>query len=164
MIVYVSRRGDTLLSVARRFHLPPEELARYNALTDPTRLVPGLALAIPAPSGEGRREIVVAACADAALFPLSAGEAMRYATFLCSLSCRMTGEGLLLPPADGELVRAARADGAAPLLCVANLAGNGAFSADLAHRVLTDGCVQDIFLPSSSLYWRREGTAGLICT
>ena len=160
MIVYVSRRGDTLLSVARRFHLPPEELARYNALTDPTRLVPGLALAIPAPSGEGRREIVVAACADAALFPLSAGEAMRYATFLCSLSCRMTGEGLLLPPADGELVRAARADGAAPLLCVTNLAGNGAFSADLAHRVLTDGCVQDIFFAQLLSVLETRGYCG----
>lgn len=145
MIVYVSRRGDTLPSVARRFHLSPEELARCNALADPNRLVPGLALAIPGPVETQRREVVVAACADAALFPLSAGEAPRYATFLCSLSCRMTGEGLLIPPADGELVRAAGAGGAAPLLCVANLAANGAFSADLAHRVLTDGCAQDSF-------------------
>ena len=145
MIVYVSRRGDTLPSVARRFHLRPEELAQNNALTDPTRLAPGLALAIPGPVEARRREIVVNACAEAPLFSPSSGETLRHASFLCSLSCLMSGDGLLIPPEDGELVRAARTDGAAPLLCVANLTEDGAFSAALAHRVLADGYAQDTF-------------------
>ena len=44
---YTVRRGDTLYSVARRFHLAPAELARTNHLDDPEHLLVGQVLRVP---------------------------------------------------------------------------------------------------------------------
>ena len=44
---YTVRKGDTLYSVARRYHLTPAELARANHLDDPEHLLVGQVLRVP---------------------------------------------------------------------------------------------------------------------
>jgi len=53
---YVVKRGDTLYSIARRFGVSPDELARVNGIEDPTQLPLGRHLLVP---GRNRRARIV---------------------------------------------------------------------------------------------------------
>ena len=46
-VVYVVQKGDTLFSIARRFGVDMEELARANGITDPSTIYVGQRLVIP---------------------------------------------------------------------------------------------------------------------
>ena len=161
MIVYVAQSGDTLPSVARRFHLAAEELARSNALGDPVRLTPGLALAVPAESGTLRKEIVVVACASPSLSSGRAEKAAEHASFLCSLPCPLAPGGGPAAPESDALVQAARRQGALPLLGVANLAQDGTFSAALGHAVLSDSRARDAFFAGLLSLLEERGFRGV---
>lgn len=63
MEIYLVRGGESLSAVARRFGTEAAELARINQLSDPARLVPGMALLVPGESEQERRSIEVNACA-----------------------------------------------------------------------------------------------------
>ena len=47
MEIYVVRPGDSLFNIAAKYALSIAELAALNQLSDPARLVPGMALFIP---------------------------------------------------------------------------------------------------------------------
>jgi len=146
MDLHVVQSGETLPAVARRFSAAPEELARLNALSDPVRLAPGLALAVPGGTRRPRREAVVNAYAHPSLPVRIAAELLPHFSFFSSFCARMTAEGDLIPPDDAVLVGAALSCGAAPFLCVANLSESGGFSGDPAHAVLSDSRRQDALL------------------
>ena len=54
-IVHIVERGDTIFSISRKYNVSQEELMRYNALADASKLQAGMHLKIPpkitAPSG-----------------------------------------------------------------------------------------------------------------
>lgn len=143
MIVYVVQRGDSLWGIGRRYGVSAEELARINQLSDPAKLVPGLALFVPGGEEEPRYEAVVNAYAYPSLSGSSAAEQMPYFSTFCPFSRRMTAEGALVEIDDAALVAAAQNAGAAPLLTVTNIGPGGGFSSDLAHAVFSDSRVQD---------------------
>jgi murein DD-endopeptidase MepM/ murein hydrolase activator NlpD len=72
--VHVVSRGDTLLSIARRNHIPVAELAKANGLAPTTPLKLGMKLSVP-----GAKTAAVAPPAPA-LQPLAAGAAAAPAT------------------------------------------------------------------------------------
>ena len=146
MNVYVVQNEESLHAVARRFSTTAETLARLNALADPSRTVPGLALAVPGEAHKPRREAVVNAYAYPTLPVRIAAELLGHFSFFSSFCARMTAEGDLIPPDDAALVGAALSCGAMPLLCVANLGEGGGFSGDLAHAVLADSRRQEALL------------------
>lgn len=146
MNVYVVQNEESLHAVARRFSTTAETLARLNALADPSRTVPGLALAVPGEAHKPRREAVVNAYAYPTLPVRIAAELLGHFSFFSSFCARMTAEGDLIPPDDAALVGAALSCGAIPLLCVANLGEGGGFSGDLAHAVLADSRRQEALL------------------
>lgn len=52
--VYIVRRGDTLSSVARRYHVSWKRLARINGISPPYRIFRGQRLRVPLPRGSYR--------------------------------------------------------------------------------------------------------------
>ncbi len=146
MNVYVVQNEESLHAVARRFSTTAETLARLNALADPSRTVPGLALAVPGGSPRPTREAVVNAYAYPTLPVRIAAELLGHFSFFSSFCARMTAEGDLIPPDDAALVGAALSCGAMPLLCVANLGEGGGFSPAAAHAVLSDDVRQEALL------------------
>ena len=142
MQIYEVKSGDSLWAIARRFGRTVEELAAVNQLSDPARLVPCLALVIPGPGASPRRSVEV----NAYVYPyISQGvleESLPFFTTLCPFSYAATGEGELTPIEDTQLIEAAYAASAAPLLTVTNLGETG-FSSRIGHAVLTDQAVQD---------------------
>ena len=52
-VIYVIKKGDTLLPIARQFGVTVEEIQEANGISDPRRLSIGQELIIPAPPAEG---------------------------------------------------------------------------------------------------------------
>jgi LysM repeat protein len=52
-IIYVIKKGDTLLAIARQFGTTVNELQEVNGITDPRRLRIGQEIIIPQPQGDG---------------------------------------------------------------------------------------------------------------
>lgn len=143
MDIYIVKPGDSLWRIARRAGTTAEELARINQLSDPSRLIPNMALLLPGGTQPGRQEILANAYAYPNIGEAVLEETLPVLSFLCPFSHRLTLSGELLPLDDGRLVEAAPAQNVAPFLTVTNLSENGGFSSDIAHAVFTDGAVQD---------------------
>lgn len=146
MKIYVARAGDTPERVARRFSRTAAELAALNGLSDPARLVPGLALAIPTEGPGPRDERVVNAYAFPTLRAAEAAAQMESCSLFCPFGCAVTAKGELREIDDDALAAAARRGGAAPLLTVTNRGEGGGFSSDIAHALFSDSAAQDALL------------------
>ncbi len=142
MQIYLVKAGDSLYAIARRFGTTVEELVRLNQIADPSRLVIGQSLLVPAPSVDVREQIEVNAYVYPYVRQAVLTETMPYFTTLCPFSHSATKEGELSPIEDERLIRAAYAGQTAPLLTITNLGDTGGFSSDLAHVLLTDEKVQ----------------------
>ena len=160
MQIYVVKPGDSLWAIAHRFGSTVEALSALNQLSDPARLVPGLALAIPGGESGARRSAEV----NAYVYPNVSGsvlaETLPAVTMLCPFSYAATEEGELRPIDDERLIEAAYAQGAAPLLTVTNL-GESGFSSRIGHAVLTDKDVQDRVLSRILALIREKDYYGL---
>ena len=160
MQIYVVKPGDSLWAIARRFGSAAETLSALNQLSDPARLVPGLALVIPGPGASPRRSAEV----NAYVYPNVAAEPLAavlpFCTSLCPFSYAATEEGELTPIEDARLIEAAYAASAVPLLTVTNLGETG-FSSRIGHAVLTDQAVQDRVLEGILALIREKDYYGL---
>lgn len=136
MEIYVSRPGDALATIARRFKIGESRLAYINQLGDPHRLTPGLALAIPAPGEVPQASMEFAAGVLPSIPDPALSELLPSLSFLFPFCRRVLPDGSLSPMEDERLRRAAALSHALPMLTVSNLNG-GSYSGELAHRLLT---------------------------
>ena len=150
MTIYVTRAGDSVAGVARGFGVEPAHLAQLNQLSDPSRLTAGLALLIPSSEPLLRRcaaELNI--CAACAVRQGALSQLLPKATYLCSFSAQAQPEGAVSVEDDGPLLQAAYAHRALPLLTVSNYsAALGGFSAETAHRLLSEEGAQSAFFDS----------------
>ena len=136
MKIYTARPGDTLAGLALRAGAGTGELARLNQLGDPCRLAAGLALAVPCKEEAPRRSLELGAVAELNAPASVLRELLPELSYVCPF-CRIPDPGGGLSPAeDGRVLDLAGELGAAPLLTLANLDGDGGYSAALAHSLL----------------------------
>lgn len=140
MEIYIARSGDTLQTLARRFSISPELLRRVNALNDPSRLAPGLALLIPGADAPTASLELGAYSADCLVSP-TLTDAL---SFACPYCVRIGADGALPLLDEVALSALARSGGAAPLLAVSNADGQGGYSAANAHRFLSEPSAADM--------------------
>jgi LysM repeat protein len=57
-VIYVIKKGDTLLPISRKFGVTVQEIQRANGITDPRRLQIGQEIIIPVRPGEGEPTVV----------------------------------------------------------------------------------------------------------
>ena len=145
MEIYLVRPGDSLWSIASRYGIGVEELARINQLNDPSRLIPRLALLVPSAETGSRPGIEVNGYAYPNIAQSVLTETLPYLSYLCPFSHHMTSAGELIPIPDSAMVEAARANSVTPLLTITNLGEGGGFSGDIAHAVFTNQEVQNRF-------------------
>ena len=147
MTVYIARAGDSVSGVARSFNIEPGVLAQVNQLSDPSHLTSGLALLIPSPDSSplwsGMELNICASCAvRAGAFSLL----LPQATYLCSFSAEALPNGAIATSDDQAPAQAATAAQVLPLLTVSNYdSARGGFSAETAHRLLSDDSAQSAF-------------------
>lgn len=144
MEIYIARSGDTLQSLGRRFSVDPEALRRENALNDPARLTPGLALLIPGrASPSAVLELGAYAAGSCGGKNPGLSEAL---SFVCPFCAHIDEAGRLPSLDERALLALTRSGDAAPLLALSNADGQGGYSAASAHRFLTEPGAADMLL------------------
>ena len=155
------KAGDTLWALSRRYGTTVEALAYDNQLADPARLTPGQILIVPGGSGCACRSAEVNAYAYPNIAPAVLEETLPYLTALCPFSWRFTAGGELIPPDDRGLIVSAYTADTAPMLTLTNIGGDGGFSSELGHTLLTDRAVQDKVLEGVVAAIRERDHYGL---
>ena len=144
--VHTVQPGESLSSIARQYGMSLRQLYRNNPiLGGGPVLYPGQTLVI---SYEGATEGVLSVNGYA--YPFIDKDLLQstvpYLTFLTPFTYGFTPDGTLVDLDDGVLIAMAKAGGAAPLMHLSTLTGEGGFSNELAHIALTDRTVQDALI------------------
>ena len=159
--VHTVQPGESLSSIARQYGMSLRQLYRNNPiLGGGPVLYPGQTLVI---SYEGATEGVLSVNGYA--YPFIDKDLLQstvpYLTFLTPFTYGFTPDGTLVDLDDGVLIAMAKAGGAAPLMHLSTLTGEGGFSNELAHSALTDRTVQDARIPNLPRTLEEKGYRGL---
>lgn len=146
-IRYTVQPGDTLWRISRRFGVTIDAILRLNPnITNPSLILPGQVLLIPAPSGPApypafvNSYLVVQGEPDRATL----NEAAVALTYVSIFTYGVHPDGSLARPFDRPAREAARSLGVAPIMTLSNFHPTELrFSSELAHTILTDPTVQD---------------------
>ena len=159
--VHPVQPGESLSSIARQYGMSLRQLYRNNPLLGggPV-LYPGQTLVI---SYEGATEGVLSVNGYA--YPFIDKDLLQstvpYLTFLTPFTYGFTPDGTRVDLDDGVLIAMAKAGGAAPLMHLSTLTGEGGFSNELAHIALTDRTVQDALISNLRRTLEEKGYRGL---
>lgn len=146
MIDYIVQPEDTFYSIARLFDISPELLRAANPdITDVDSISAGQKIIIPE-SKEMRRTIDVNGYVFPTVNSQVLAETLPYLTYLSIFSYHVTASGSLTQINDTPLIQASRNAGVAPLMVITNMDGDGRYSSDLAHTILTDAQLQQTIL------------------
>ena len=159
--VHTVQPGESLSSIARQYGMSLRQLYRNNPiLGGGPVLYPGQTLVI---SYEGATEGVLSVNGYA--YPFIDKDLLQstvpYLTFLTPFTYGFTPDGTLVDLDDGVLIAMAKAGGAAPLMHLSTLTGEGGFSNELAHIALTDRTVQDALISNLRRTLEEMGYRGL---
>ena len=159
--VHTVQPGESLSSIARQYGMSLRQLYRNNPiLGGGPVLYPGQTLVI---SYEGATEGVLSVHGYA--YPFIDKDLLQstvpYLTFLTPFTYGFTPDGTLVDLDDGVLIAMAKAGGAAPLMHLSTLTGEGGFSNELAHIALTDRTVQDALISNLRRTLEEKGYRGL---
>ena len=159
--VHTVQPGESLSSIARQYGMSLRQLYRNNPiLGGGPVLYPGQTLVI---SYEGATEGVLPVNGYA--YPFIDKDLLQstvpYLTFLTPFTYGFTPDGTLVDLDDGVLIAMAKAGGAAPLMHLSTLTGEGGFSNELAHIALTDRTVQDALISNLRRTLEEKGYRGL---
>ena len=159
--VHTVQPGESLSSIARQYGMSLRQLYRNNPiLGGGPVLYPGQTLVI---SYEGATEGVLSVNGYA--YPFIDKDLLKstvpYLTFLTPFTYGFTPDGTLVDLDDGVLIAMAKAGGAAPLMHLSTLTGEGGFSNELAHIALTDRTVQDALISNLRRTLEEKGYRGL---
>lgn len=138
--VYTVREGDTLYSVAQQFGVSVGELWRNNPFLGGGRTLPvGARLTVVGEEPLQDREISLNTYVYPSVDRVALRTILPYLTYLTVLGYGMEEDGTLIEPQnDGEIVELAREYGVAPILQIAGVGSDGAFSGALAAHVLSN--------------------------
>ena len=159
--VHTVQPGESLSSIARQYGMSLRQLYRNNPiLGGGPVLYPGQTLVI---SYEGATEGVLSVNGYA--YPFIDKDLLQstvpYLTFLTPFTYGFTPDGTLVDLDDGVLIAMTKAGGAAPLMHLSTLTGEGGFSNELAHIALTDRTVQDALISNLRRTLEEKGYRGL---
>ena len=135
-VTYQVQQGDSLFSIAEKFGISPNVLLQNNpqlAITD--TIYPGQTLIISF-KGAATEEYLVNGYAYPYIDETLLNQTVPFLSFLSVFSYGFRPDGELIPPDDMNLILAARAFGAAPILVLTPLDENGKFSNQLISQMV----------------------------
>ncbi|MEL4106641.1 LysM peptidoglycan-binding domain-containing protein [Oscillospiraceae bacterium WX1] len=160
-VAYQVKPGDSLYTIARTYGTSVAALVAANpSLTDRSRLYPGQTITIPFP------DVMLGSVSVNGFTVTAPEETLRQSypslTYISLFSWMADEGGGITPVNDDALRQEARRAGVAPMLCVTNIRPTGGFSSDIAHALLTDETVQDIFITNMMAALRQRNYEGVI--
>lgn len=160
-LVHTVQPGESLTSIGQSYGVTPRSLLQNNPILEGgSTLYPGQTLVI---AYQGEKEGTLSVNAYA--YPYIDRELLRssvpYLTWLTPFTYGFTPQGALVDLDDGDLIAAARAGGAAPLMHLSTLTEEGGFSNDLAHAILNDLRAQGVLIENVVRVMGEKGYRGL---
>ena len=153
--------GETLASIAAAYQLPLRQLYRNNPILGGIpEIYPGQTLVL-AYDSTPEATLSVNGYAYPFIDPALLQSAVPYLTYLTPFTYGFTPDGTLVDLDDGVLIAMAKAGGAAPLMHLSTLTGEGGFSNELAHLALTQPAVQDTLVDNLEAMLVQKGYRGL---
>ena len=152
---------ETLASIAAAYQLPLRQLYRNNPILGGIpEIYPGQTLVL-AYDSTPEATLSVNGYAYPFIDPALLQSTVPYLTYLTPFTYGFTPDGTLVDLDDGVLIAMAKAGGAAPLMHLSTLTGEGGFSNELAHIALTDRTVQDALISNLRRTLEEKGYRGL---
>ncbi|RHW30925.1 LysM peptidoglycan-binding domain-containing protein [Neobacillus notoginsengisoli] len=156
---YFVKAGDSLYSIAQRFGITYQELARINRIQPNQPLNVGFRLYIPTGqkrAGEFNAYVEPRGTTVAPALTASARQAAPYLTYLAPFSFQAQRDGTLKEPTLGQFPQIARANNNVLMMVITNQE-NDQFSDELGRILLNDIAIQDRFLNNIVATARRLG-------
>ncbi|MDD3394610.1 MAG: glycosyl hydrolase family 18 protein [Anaerotignum sp.] len=137
-VTYQVQQGDSIFSIAQNFGVSPNILLQNNPQLAVTGTIyPGQTLIISF-KDPPTEEYLVNGYAYPYIDSVLLNQTVPYLSFLSVFSYGFNPDGTLIPPDDMNLILAARAYGAAPILVLTPLDENGKFSNQLISQMVND--------------------------
>lgn len=135
-IIHTVEEGDTLYNIAESYDVPVTQILRNNPwLADTQGLIPGETLVINFERDEVLGNIVINGYAYPFIDRTVLRKTLPFLTYLSLFTYGFTPEGELVPIDDDELIQIARDYGVAPIMMLAPMDEQGAFSNEIAHQM-----------------------------
>lgn len=157
---YVVQPGDTLFAIADRSGVSLEALRRANPGVEQA-IYPGRRLRIPDPVKQPAEVIGYLPLTDPGVTAEDITPWARQLTWVALFSYLIDEEGNLPPIEDTTAIRAVYAAGAKPLMSIANMEVGGAFSPELARRIITVPEVRGKVIDNIIRIVNEKGYAGV---
>ena len=163
MEIYVVKQGDTVGRIAGEYSVSAEEIIYINQLADPSLLVIGQALLIPA--GERntqKRQARINGYAYPFIDDITLRQTLPFLTEVSVFSYGFTPEGELIPPAldDTFLVEQAYEFRTLPILTLTPFGADGQFNNYLIHSVVQSESASAALTANLTEMVVRKGFAG----
>lgn len=163
MEIYVVKQGDTVGRIAGEYSVSAEEIIYINQLADPSLLVIGQALLIPA--GERntqKRQARINGYAYPFIDDITLRQTLPFLTEVSVFSYGFTPEGELIPPAldDTFLVEQAYEFRTLPILTLTPFGADGQFNNYLIHSVVQSESASAALTANLTEMVIRKGFAG----
>lgn len=154
--------GDTLFQIAQQYGVEPTQILQNNPwLADQEGLIPGQTLVILFQRDEVLGNILVNGYAYTFINRTTLRKTLPYLTYLSIFTYGFTPEGELIPVDDEELIQLALDYGVAPLMVLAPMDAQGAFSNEIAHQMFTNPGAQDRLVSNLLAAIQEKGYRGL---
>ncbi|MDF2802417.1 MAG: hypothetical protein K0S61_2320, partial [Anaerocolumna sp.] len=128
--------GDTLYDLAETYDVQVTQILRNNPwLANTQGLIPGETLVISFEREEVLGDISINGYAYPFIDRTVLRKTLPFLTYLSLFTYGFTAEGDLVPIDDTELIQIARDYGVAPIMMLAPMDANGAFSNEIAHQM-----------------------------
>ncbi len=129
-------QGDTLYGIAEQYGVTPTQLLQNNPwISEAEGLVPGQLVVVSFQKDENLGNILINGYAYPFINRTTLRKTLPFLTYLSIFNYGFTPEGELIPPDDEELIQIALDYDVAPLMVLAPMDANGAFSNELAHQM-----------------------------
>lgn len=159
--MYTAVPGDTLLSVAQRFSVPPLALLRRNPQLRGLGAIRAGEQLVISLQGQGTRPAELSGYAYPYVAQHVLREILPYATYLVPFTYGIGQNGGVVGLEDEALLRLARQYGALPLMHLSTLTEDGSFSTARGAEVLSSGQRQEALAASVTAVMGQRGYRGL---
>jgi len=166
-VTHIVEIGDTLYEIAQKYGVTPTQILQNNPkIAESDVLIPGEELVI---TYEGDNEtdgktignIVINGYAYPFIDRTVLKKTLPYLTYLSLFTYGFTPEGDLIPIDDKELIQIARSYGVAPIMMLAPMTKEGAFSNAIAHAMFINPVGQDKLINNILAMLEAKNYAGI---
>ncbi|MDR3587268.1 MAG: glycosyl hydrolase family 18 protein [Desulfosporosinus sp.] len=168
MYIHVVQNGETLVALANHYKMTILQIVAANGLSVSDTLAIGQALVIPQANPLANHHLISRPSKEVNAYLInlgSAGQSMTELvgndlTYLSPFSYKVNRDGSLKGLNDFQVLNIARSKKVSPLMSIANIDDKG-FNSEIAHVILTNASVQEIFVNNLLSVLTTKGYRGL---